>query len=132
LRLPDSVGRVRDISEWDGRVLVVNFWATWCAPCRKEIPMLSALQRKLAARSVQVIGVALDDPARIRAFEHDLDMTYPSLVVGPDVVEIGARFGNRLGVLPFTAIVDQRGIIRWTHFGPLDAASLERELEPLL
>src|SRR5689334_21847198 len=70
--LPDLNGRRHTIQEWDGRVVLINFWASWCEPCRREIPMLNALQREYGSRGLQIIGVAIDDPAQVHSFQQTL------------------------------------------------------------
>ena len=105
--------------QWKGQVLVVNFWATWCAPCLEEIPILIDLQRVYADRAVTFVGIALDNPERIREFMERIKINYPVLLGGADAIALGQAFGNELGVLPFSAFVDREGKIIHTHFGVL-------------
>jgi len=127
----DASGRIRSAGEFDGRPLLLNFWATWCAPCVEEMPMLSELQRAHAASGLQVVGIALDDAERAAAFAADLDLAYPVLLGDVDVVLTGRRYGNRSGMLPFTVLVDAAGTVRWARLGALERAEVERELAAL-
>ena len=127
----DPAGRIWSAADFDGQPLLLNFWATWCAPCIEEMPMLSTLQRDLAARGLRVVGIALDDPERAAAFAADLDLAYPVLVGETDVVMTGQRYGNRGGMLPFTVLVDAQGIVRWTHLGALQAADVAARFDAL-
>ncbi len=127
----DAAGQVRSAGEFDGRPLLLNFWATWCAPCVEEMPMLSELQRAHAASGLQVVGIALDDAERAAAFAAELDLAYPVLLGEVDVVLTGRRYGNRSGMLPFTVLVDAAGTVRWARLGALERAEVERELAAL-
>ena len=93
--------------------------------------MLSSLQREQGPRGVQVVGIALDDPERAAAFAAGLDLAYPVLVGETDVVLTGQRYGNRSGMLPFTVLVDARGVVRWTHLGALEAAEVADRIAQL-
>jgi len=127
----DPAGRAWSADTFDGRPLLLNFWATWCAPCVEEMPMLSALQRDRAVSGLQVVGIALDEAARAAEFAAGLDLAYPVLVGETDVVLTGRRYGNRSGMLPFTVLVDAGGIVRWVHLGALDRAEVEARLAAL-
>lgn len=126
--LVDTNGVAVTASDFDGQVLLINFWATWCKPCVEEMPMLSELQRAWAARGLKVLGVALDDPDRARDFAADMGISYPVALGRTDVVLTGRRYGNSTGLLPFSVLVDRQGTIRWTYLGALDKNSLEQEL----
>lgn len=130
--LPDVEGRSRHISEWDGKVLLVNFWATWCPPCKKEIPALIALQDRLGPRGLQVIGVAIDQPDLVREFSEDLGINYPSLVGELEAANVIKDWGNRYGTLPYTVVVDRRGRITATKLGELTEAEAEALVRDLL
>ena len=136
LRPPFTLGAVDgqrvSASDFDGNVLLINFWATWCEPCRAEMPMLAEVQRKLASRGLEIIGIALDDVQQARTFAEELGVTYTVLVGGADVMATGVVYGNRAGMLPYTVLVDRVGIIRWTHLGELDHQDLLARLKPLL
>lgn len=119
ISLADSEGQQRQLSDWQGKVLVVNFWATWCPPCREEIPVFVELQNELEAQGLQFLGAALQTADEIQNFIIEQGMNYPSLVGRTAVIELGEQLGNDIGALPYTVVVDRDGIIRFTHRGPL-------------
>jgi thiol-disulfide isomerase/thioredoxin len=127
----DTNGLEVSAGDFDGNVLLVNFWATWCSPCVEEMPMLSGLQQEYAGQGVKFLGIALDDAERARQFAADLSIQYPVLVGQADVVLTGRRFGNTTGMLPFSVLVDASGIIRWTRLGALNRKELEAQIHAL-
>ena len=131
-KLPDLDGRPQALEQWQGRVVVVNFWATWCAPCREEIPILTKLQAKYGARGLQLVGVAIDQPEKIRPYAAEMGMNFPILVGGADAIELTRTLGNRAGVLPFTVIVDRQGRLVERTVGAVKEAKLEQQLLSLL
>jgi thiol-disulfide isomerase/thioredoxin len=130
-RLTDLKGQPRSLEAWRGQVLVVNFWATWCLPCRDEIPIFIKLQERHGARGLQFIGIAIDQREKVDAFARDLGINYPILLGGIEAIEIARRAGNRLGALPFTVMVDRSGRLVGTHLGVVREARLEALLQPL-
>jgi thiol-disulfide isomerase/thioredoxin len=129
--LNDLSGTPQAISQWDGKVLVVNFWATWCEPCRREIPLLNALQSEYAGKGVQVLGVAIDDAVEVKAFLESMPISYPVVVGEQDAVDALAGFGAEMTVLPYTAFVGRDGRIESLHAGELhrdEAATLIKGL----
>lgn len=130
--LPDLSGRRHAIQEWDGRVVLINFWASWCEPCRREIPMLNALQREYGPQGLQIIGVAIDDPGQVRAFQQTLALEYPSLVSPITDMNLIRAYGNHQGGIPYSVLYDRRGMIHYTHIGELHRTELLSHLLPLL
>ncbi len=130
--LPDLGGIVREVSEWDGRVLVINFWATWCPPCRREMPDFIALQRQFGERGLQFVGIAIDEPDAVAEFAETLGVNYPTLVAQADAMELGRRLGNTLGSLPYTVIVDRQGTMVFAKRGELSREQAEEVILPLL
>lgn len=127
----DINGKPVSADDFDGRPLLVNFWATWCQPCVDEMPMLSDIQADRGPDQLAVIGIALDDEDRARAFARELEIGYTILLGKTDVVLTGRRYGNHSGLLPFTVLVDAQGIVRWTRLGALKREDLELQLEKL-
>ena len=126
--LADATGRRHSISEWDGKALVVNFWATWCAPCRRELPLLNRLSAEFAPRGIQVLGVAVDFVADVSAFTHDFPVAYPILIGEQDGLDAARAYGVATMAFPFTAFSDARGRIVTVHMGELH----EREARTIL
>ena len=124
----DTNGRLVSASDFDGRPLLLNFWATWCKPCVEEMPMLSAFHNDRRETGLSVVGIALDDAERAADFAAEMNLSYPVLLGATDVVMTGRRYGNRSGMLPFSVLVDSNGIIRWSHLGALEPQQLERAL----
>lgn len=128
----DSAGKPVSAADYDGKVLLLNFWASWCAPCVEEMPMLSRLQEAYSADGLQVLGIALDEPERAAEFAEEMALSYPVLLGAADVVVTGRRYGNRSGMLPFSVLIDQQGVIRWTHLGLLESEILEQKIQALI
>ncbi len=131
-RLRDLTGRSRGVEEWDGKVLLINFWASWCPPCREEIPDLIALQREYRERGLQVLGIAVEAPDPARALVTHFGIDYPILHGEDEAVQIGLRYGNTLGGLPYTVIVDRERHIVFSQVGRLSKRVAIDILRPLL
>lgn len=130
--LSDVDGQQRQISEWQGKTLVLNFWATWCAPCREEIPAFVELQDQYRSDGLQFVGIALQEAEEVRGFLQEFNVNYPSLVGSADVIKIAKQLGNDIGALPYTVVIDRSGIISFTHRGPLLKSDAERVIQSLL
>ena len=130
-RLPDIDGRPQALEQWRGKILVVNFWATWCAPCREEIPAFMKVQDKWSSRGLQVVGIAIDDADKVRPYIAELKINYPILVGGLDGIELTRQAGNRLGGLPFTVVLDRKGGAVHSQLGGVTQQKLEALVEPL-
>jgi peroxiredoxin len=130
--LSDLDGNPRDISEWDGKLLIVNFWATWCTPCRQEIPGFISLQARYAEQGVQFLGIAVDRREAAAEFAAELGINYPNLVGETDAMAVNEAFGNTIGAIPFTAVVDRDGTIVFTHRGVLIETEAEQALLGLM
>lgn len=130
--LPDLDGKPQPMKQWQGKILVLNFWAPWCPPCRAEMPEFVELQEKYREQGVVFVGVALDQKDKVQAFVDELGVNYPMLLGADNAAEIGKLAGNRLGGLPFTAIFAKNGDIVSTVTGELKRAQLEAALKPLL
>ena len=131
-RFTDQHGEVHRFSDWDGRVRVVNFWATWCPPCVHEIPMLVSVQETFRAHDVQLVGVAVDDPEEAFAMAKELGMNYPSMADSRLTIDLLHAYGNRVAALPFTAFVDPAGSIRYRHVGELTLEQTQDKIRALL
>jgi peroxiredoxin len=130
--LPNLEDKLVSIGRWNGDLLLVNFWATWCSPCRKEMPAIAALQADYKQRGFQVVGVAIDSPKAVIRFTKDLGVHYPQLVGQQNAIAIASRYGNQQGALPYSVLIDRRGIIRFIKLGALSKEELKTELLKLL
>lgn len=129
--LMDLAGQARKFSEWRGRVLVCNFWATWCAPCRDEIPLLMAARAKYASSGVEIVGIAIDNPFNVRQFAASLNISYPILLAEADGLDLMRKLGNSAGGLPYTVVADRQGGVVRRKLGALKQHDLDEILAPL-
>ncbi|MGE0859057.1 MAG: TlpA family protein disulfide reductase [Gammaproteobacteria bacterium] len=113
----DLEGRDQPLAQWRGKHVVLNFWATWCPPCLKEIPAFIDLQRTLEARGLTFVGVALDEVAPVQAFVAEHGVNYPVLVGDQDVARLMSALGNEIGGLPYTVVLDPEGQVLMRHQG---------------
>lgn len=132
LVLPDVEGRDRAIREWEGKTLLINFWATWCAPCREEIPLLQEAQARYANRGLRVIGVAIDDPSEVITYRREMDIRYPVLLGDFATLSLTAPLGNTSEVLPFTLILSPQGQIVARKVGSYRKSELTALLADIL
>lgn len=127
LQLKGLDGQVHKLDEWHGKLLVLNFWATWCTPCLHEIPALVKLQKQYAARGLQVVGPAVDDPDAVRSMIGPLGIDYPVLTGTPDaMIDLMEKLGNGPGGLPFSLVVGPDGLIVDRHIGEFTATELQQ------
>jgi len=127
--LTDLSGQSLTLAQFQGKVVLLNFWATWCAPCQLEMPVFAAWQRKYGPQGLQVIGISMDDEAGpARSLAARLELNYP-VVMGNE--RLGARYGGVLG-LPLTLLIDRNGIVRSRFQGETDLKPIERQVAALL
>lgn len=129
--LPDTKGVAASMAQWKGRPVVLNFWATWCAPCVEEMPELTALQKEIEPKQIQILGIGIDNTANISAFADKYQIGYPLYVAGIDGSDLSREFGNKTGGLPFTVLLDASGKVRKTYLGRLKMDELRRDLNAL-
>jgi thiol-disulfide isomerase/thioredoxin len=129
---PDGRGQTQAFSQWRGKVLVVNFWATWCPPCREEMPELSQLQEKYRASGLVIIGIATDDVDKMREFAQQNPVAYPLLAGDFEATNLAASLGNNKNILPYTVTIGRDGKVVVSYFGRLDINVVEQALQPLL
>lgn len=123
--LPDMSGSVRQSSEWDGQPKLLNFWATWCAPCRREIPLLKKTQTDYADLNLQVIGIAVDFTEDVVAYAEEAEFNYPILVGQEDAMAVAETSGVEFIGLPFTMVVGPSGELIKTHIGEIVEEHIE-------
>lgn len=123
--LEDVHGKSHPFSRWQGKTLVINFWATWCPPCREEMPAFSRLQDKYAAQGVQFVGIALDSAEPVRAFAEAHPVSYPLLIGGAAGIDLARQLGNGNLSLPYTLLITPQRELRLAHLGPLSEQELD-------
>ena len=130
--LKDLEGNTRSAKEWDGKVVIVNFWAEWCPPCRREMPAFIDFQDAYEKKGVTLIGIALDEKNAVVDFTDPMGINYPILIAQEEGIQLSQDYGNRLNVLPFTAIVDRKGNIVKRFAREISFEDLESAVKPLL
>jgi len=130
--LPDLDGVERSISEWDGKALVINFWASWCIPCLREIPLLNQLSAEYADQNVEILGIAVDSPENVREFLGKTSMDYLTLVEEDRAIEVANAFSNSYLILPYTVFLDHEGRIFWMQIEEVHREHIEPVLKQIL
>lgn len=128
----DLAGQRQSLSQWRGKSLVINFWATWCPPCRAEIPQFVKLQSQYGAQGLQFIGIAVDGRDKVIDFAHKVGINYPVLIGQLDAVELSRKAGNRLGGLPYTVLIDRHGRVVDAQVGEVKFGHLEKTIKGML
>ena len=130
--LPDLQGKPRALEEWRGKVILLNFWASWCGPCQYEIPDFIEFQNEYADAGLQVIGVGIDKARLLGNVKRSLGINYPVLVAGIDGDSLLRQWGDYRGIVPYTLLIDRDGRIVMIRSGPFDRRSFEYHALPLL
>jgi thiol-disulfide isomerase/thioredoxin len=131
-QLPNPDGITQDLNQYKGKIIVLNFWATWCPPCREEMPELSELYTEYKNKNIVVLGVAVDELALVKEFSVATPVSYPLFAAENEGMALGNDLGNDKGVLPYTVIINQDGAVVDTYFGRINKTLLESALRPLL
>jgi thiol-disulfide isomerase/thioredoxin len=132
LQLPGADGRAHRLSDWNGKLVLVNFWATWCGPCREEMPLLDRTRGELAGRGLEVVGIAIDDTVAVSNFLRESPVRYPILIGGEDEPSPSLLFGDTRSVLPYSVLIGRDGKILAQRAGSFTDAGLARWLKPHL
>ncbi|CAL1238892.1 TlpA family protein disulfide reductase [Candidatus Methylocalor cossyra] len=130
--LKDLNGETRSLAEWRGKVLVLNFWATWCPPCREELPEFQRLQEELGGQGLQFVGIAIDEPDAVRGFLNEHPVNYPIWLGDQDAPAWADRLGNRAAALPFSVVFDRAGKSVHTQTGIFPRQQVLEVVRPLL
>lgn len=125
LTLPDLAGRARDLDEFGARPLLINFMASWCAPCRRELPEFNRFMRDNGPDGVQVIGIAVENIDAARSFLNEVPVTFPVLIAGDSGTDLMPGFGNITGTLPYSVLIDGDGKIRARKIGTFEPGTTE-------
>lgn len=131
LTLNDANAKPQAIKQWQGKFLVVNFWATWCKPCVEEMPELVQLQKDLASSNVQLLGLGIDTSTNIAEFTKKYQISYPVFAAGMDGTSISQAMGNKAGGLPFTALISPEGKVLKAYSGRLKMPELRADIQRL-
>ncbi|MEL6722413.1 MAG: TlpA disulfide reductase family protein [Pseudomonadota bacterium] len=129
---PDLEGKLRLSTEWQDQILVLNFWATWCPPCRKETPMFVELQEHYQTDQVQFVGIAIDDPEQVRTFADTYGVNYPILLGNLPAMTLARQLGNRFDALPYTLVAAPGGKVIFRQQGEVHRTTLEPILQQLI
>ncbi|HWW04908.1 TlpA disulfide reductase family protein [Collimonas sp.] len=129
--MPDASGKVSSLTQWKGKPLLVNFWATWCAPCVEEMPELNALQAEIAAKNIQIVGIGIDSADNIAKFADKYKISYPLYVAGSGATALLRQFGNQSGGLPFTVLIGSDGQVKKMVLGSIKFDDLRKDLASL-
>lgn len=132
LALPDADGNLHRLSAWDGKLVLLNFWATWCGPCREEMPALDAAQQRFGGHGLQVVGIALDAPGAVSDYLREVPVRYPILVGLGHVPEPSMLFGDTRGALPYSVLIGRDGRILKSKLGGFDSAELTEWIQASL
>jgi len=124
LTLQDLEMHDQSFSQWKNKTLLINYWATWCAPCREEIPALVRIQSRSSAKNLQIVGIALDSPEQARAFAKSMGINYPVFVANMGTLDLLHAQGDDIGALPFTIVLAPGGASK-THLGALTESQID-------
>jgi len=129
--LIDTVGKKAPLEQYRSKIIVLNFWATWCPPCREEMPELSQLHERYQDKNVVVLGVAIDEPAAVKAYLQTSPVSYPVVLSENESMELATQLGNDQAVLPYTVIIDANGNVIDTFLGRISLDLLEKSLQKI-
>jgi len=132
LTLPDLAGKPQPLSQWKGKVLVANFWATWCPPCKEEMPEFSRISSKYASNGVQFVGISIDSAEKVAAFQKEFPVSYPLLISELETLDLASAFGNRAKALPFTVVLRRDGSVEKVKLGKFSTQDLEETIQSAL
>lgn len=121
----DLNGEARTLDDWAGDLIVLNFWATWCPPCIREMPLFQSYHERFAERGLRIIAIAIDDPVPVARFVAERTLEFPILQGMENAASLAALLGNPVGALPFTVVIDQQSHLRIQHIGEVHPAQMD-------
>lgn len=130
--LPGLDGKPHELGEWRNKVILLNFWASWCSPCQTEIRDLVVWQTEYGKQGLQVVGIGMDDEVKLRNVQRTLEINYPVLFTNSPAHPLMSRFGNRAGVVPYSVLISRAGRVVYTHAGVITQATFDEQVIPLL
>ena len=125
-------GKLVDTEKWRGKVLVVNFWASWCPPCVEEMPTLDKLQGEFKSQNVLFVGIGIDSPSNIREFLEKTPVSYPIVIGGLEGSNISKQMGNSQGALPYTIVINAQGKATSSKLGKISEEELRKSIKSAL
>lgn len=131
-RLPDLDGEMQGLEQWRGQVVMLNFWAPWCPPCRKEVPAFIELQEKYADQGFTIVGITIDTQENAQTFADTMGINYPVLIAEEQGIDLARAYGNRVSALPYTVLLNRQGEVVFRHREELTLAQAEEALSGLL
>jgi thiol-disulfide isomerase/thioredoxin len=132
-QLRDLEGNLRTLADWKGRVIMMNFWASWCAPCQYEIPEFVHYQKDYGEKGLQIVGIGVDARRKLANVARSLEINYPVLVLEPSVSRgLMAKWGNDTGIIPYTVVIARDGRISYIHRGQMGQEEFDTYVKPLL
>ncbi len=132
IKLPGLDGSKQDINQWQGKLVLVNFWATWCPPCREEIPVFLSLREKYAAQGFEVLGISIDDASKVLHYQETMQINYPLLDGEQHGMALMQSLGNNIGGLPYSVLFDRSGKVVELKSGPYQEQELKNLIEKYL
>jgi len=133
IKLPDLSGESHSLKDWKGKVILLNFWASWCTPCQYEIPNLISYQKRYGGKKFQVVSIGLDEIRKLKNVKRSLGINYPVLVVSQQQgADLLVKLGDRQQIVPYTIILTKAGEISYTHQGEFDDNAFDLYVKPLL
>ena len=129
--MTNADGAPQSLAGFKGHPVVINFWASWCGPCVEEMPSLSALHKEYSKKGIEFVGLGVDSDKNIKAFLQKVPVNYPIYVAGFGGADLARAFGNNAGGLPYTVVIDAKGVVRSTKLGQIKPDELKRTLDAL-
>lgn len=130
--LRDLAGKTHSLADYRGKLVLLNFWATWCPPCRKEIPLFIELQRRYQNQGLQIVGISIDNPEAVARYWQEMRINYPLLLADETTFELMAAYGNRTGGLPYSVLIDANGKVRGVKIGAYHEQELVMAIQAAL
>ena len=131
-KFPNENAAILDFNQYKGKIIVLNFWASWCPPCREEMPELNALYKQYQPQGVAVIGIAAEELATMRQFILNAPVSYPTIAGDMEAMSLASLLGNGQGGLPYTVIINSDAKVAHVYLGRLDMTKVERDLNLLI
>ena len=125
-------GKPANSENWRGKVLVVNFWASWCPPCVEEMPALDRIAQEYASKNVLIVGIGIDSPSNIREFLQKTPVSYPIVLGGLEGSNLSKQMGNTQGALPYTVVINSKGKSIYTKLGKISEEELKKAINSAL